>query len=834
MIAYLKKLRADLSPEQEILRNRLVMGGASGIGCYFFAFDVVIFTAFFTYLSFNAALYAMQKREIWRPGERWLAAIILDVMMAFAVMLREPEHMSIFYPIILWMILGNGFRYGVKWLFIAAGLSTLTFGVVVLSTDYWQQNIFLGCALALALLIIPAYCSTLIRKISLAKEQAELASKAKSYFLASVSHELRTPLNAIIGYGNHLRQSDMPRNQKEMVEASVLAGEHLLHLIEQLIEVAKTGAGSAQIKTSAFRPTELLTEIRDIMAVRIEDKGLSIHLQAEPLSDRLVEGPTDVLRNILLNLVGNALKFTEAGSISVHSGFSSEGGKDVIWFTVSDTGIGIAEAAIERIFQPFQQADDTVLNRFGGTGLGLAICKQLVEQVNGKISAKSTVGQGSSFRIEVPVNMVATEETDILTSTTDIVHIVSLGDIAPELLNEARSADNFILQHVNCQSPEQLASILANQGLQRYKVALISHDLARQIDPDSAIWEKFAAAEIAPVLISSGRDVDLEEVALRAAFASILPASANFAELRSAIRIGCSFASHFRTAENEATPVVVEYSPRKILVADDNRTNRNVLGAILGSAGHEVTMVTDGDEALDALEAGSFDILLLDINMPRLNGIDACMMWRQIEGGRQHLPIVGVTADATAETEMRCKSAGMDLRITKPVDAKLLLSTIEHLCAGDSDSMPIIRSASDPLQVVVPLNPQQTAVADAIDSSQLGYLMSIGDDDFVRGMIEGFFEDAAQTLEPLRLSVHEGKVRDFRFCAHAIKSSSNNMGAKTLGEICGRLERVTEAEFDENRFIYLAKIEAELDNVVEALKPMLEGYTAKAPLVAVK
>ncbi len=286
MIAYLKKLRADLSPEQEILRNRLVMGGASGIGCYFFAFDVVIFTAFFTYLSFNAALYAMQKRKIWRPGERWLAAIILDVMMAFAVMLREPEHMSIFYPIILWMILGNGFRYGVKWLFIAAGLSTLTFGVVVLSTDYWQQNIFLGCALALALLIIPAYCSTLIRKISLAKEQAELASKAKSYFLASVSHELRTPLNAIIGYGNHLRQSDMPRNQKEMVEASVLAGEHLLHLIEQLIEVAKTGAGSAQIKTSAFRPTELLTEIRDIMAVRIEDKGLSIHLQAEPLSDQ--------------------------------------------------------------------------------------------------------------------------------------------------------------------------------------------------------------------------------------------------------------------------------------------------------------------------------------------------------------------------------------------------------------------------------------------------------------------------------------------------------------------------------------------------------------------
>jgi two-component system, sensor histidine kinase RpfC len=834
MIAYLKKLRGELSPEQEILRNRLVMGGASGIGCYFFAFDAVIFTAFFTYLSFNAALYAMQKKGIWLPEKRWLAAIILDVMMAFAVMLREPEHMSIFYPIILWMILGNGFRYGVKWLFIAAGLSTLTFGVVVLSTDYWQQNIFLGCALALALLIIPAYCSTLIRKISLAKEQAELASKAKSYFLASVSHELRTPLNAIIGYGNHLRQSDMPRSQKEMVEASVLAGEHLLHLIEQLIEVAKTGTGSAQIKTSAFRPTELLTEIRDIMAVRIEDKGLSIHLQAEPLSDRIVEGPTDVLRNILLNLVGNALKFTEAGSISVHSGFSSEAGKEVIWFTVSDTGIGIAEAAIERIFQPFQQADDTVLNRFGGTGLGLAICKQLVEQVNGKISAISSVGQGSTFRIEVPVNMVTAEETDWLSSTSDIVHIVSFGDIAPELLGEASSADNFILQHINCQTPEDLASILSNQGLQKYKVALMSYDLARQIDPDSEIWERFAAAEVAPVLISNDRDVDLHEVALRAAFASILPASANFAELRSAIRIGCSFASHFRTGEREIAVASIEYRPRKILVADDNRTNRNVLRAILGSAGHDVTMVTDGDEALDALEAQAFDILLLDINMPRLNGIDACIMWRQIEGGRKHLPIVGVTADATPETEQRCQAAGMDLRITKPVDAKLLLSTIEQLCNADAEITPVFGNNSDPLEVVVPLNPDHKPGSDAIDLSQLNYLMSIGDDQFVRGMIEGFFEDAEQSLEPLRLSVHEAKVRDFRFCAHAIKSSSNNMGAKKLAEICGRLERVTEAEFDEHRFVYLEKIESELDKVLETLKPMLENYIAKTPLAAVR
>lgn len=822
MTSVFGKLRGELTPEQEILRNRLVMGTASGFGCYFFAFDVIIFSAFFTYLSCNAALYVMQKHGIWRPEERWFAAIILDVTMAFAVMLREPEGMSLFYPIILWMILGNGFRYGLRWLFVASMLSTITFGFVVLTTAYWQHNLTLGMGLVLALLVIPAYCSTLIRKISHAKEQAETASKAKSYFLASVSHELRTPLNAIIGYGNHLRHSEMPRNQKEMVDASVLAGEHLLHLIEQLIEVAKTGAASAQVKTLSFRPTELLTEIRDIMAVRVDDKGLGLNLQAEPLSDRLVEGPADVLRNILLNLVGNAVKFTEAGAISLNSGVAPDGDTDRIWFSVSDTGIGIVESAVEHIFQPFQQADDTVMNRFGGTGLGLAICKQLVEQVNGTIDVQSTLGQGSTFRIEIPVKPVNVDTVESTPFPLDVVNIISFGDLEPTLLANAQSQDNVILRHIKCHTLGELGAAITDIDLAKYEVALIAEDLAGQLEPESAIWKMFADAEIAPVLVSGANEVDIADISLRAAFASILPASPNFAEMRSAIRIGCSFARHFRIGHDEDVPAVTIYTARKILVADDNRTNRNVLGAILGSVGHEVTMVTDGDEAVDALEGGAFDILLLDINMPRLNGIDACTMWRQIEGGRQHLPIVGVTADATPETEIRCRNAGMDLRITKPIDAKLLLATIDRLCGGTDTYGEVAASqSSDPFNIVVPISRIGAPVSDVIDQTQINYLMSIGDDAFVRGMIEGFFQDADETLEPLRHAVSQGKVQDFRFYAHAIKSSSNNMGAKPLADLCARLEKITEADFDEHRFAYLEKIEGELCLVIEALQALV-------------
>lgn len=826
MKSLLQKLRGNLSPEQEILRNRLVMGSVSGLGCYFFAFDAVIFSAFFAYLSFNAALYAMQRYDMWRQEERWLAAIILDVMMAFAVMLREPEHLSVFYPIILWMILGNGFRYGIKWLFIAAGLSTVTFGIVVASTAYWQQNLWLGVALTIALIAIPAYCSTLIRKISHAKEQAELASKAKSYFLASVSHELRTPLNAIIGYGNHLRQSDMPRGQKEMVEASVLAGEHLLHLIEQLIDVAKTGTGTTQVKRSSFRPIDLLTEIRDIMAVRVEEKGLTFHLQAEPLSDRLVDGPIGVVRNMLLNLVGNASKFTEAGSITINSGIFARDGKSFIWFTVADTGIGICESAKDRIFQPFQQADDTVMNRFGGTGLGLSICRQLAEQVDGNISVESQIGQGSKFRIEIPVTILdaQTEVTDA--APGDIVRILSFGELKPELLANAQSQENFYVRHISCANRVELFNALSGVDLTEFNVALISESLASHISPDDDLWSIFAQAEIAPVLVSEHAAVELEDLTLRAAFASVVPASPNFAELRSAIRIGCSFARQMRIAPIEEQAPAPAYTPRRILVADDNRTNRNVLAAILESAGHDVSMVTDGDEALEALEKGGVDILLLDVNMPRLNGIDACSMWRQIEGGRQHLPIIGVTADATAETEQKCLNAGMDLRITKPVDAALLLATIEkHTGGADSPAVSGEIRQADPLNIVVPITGPTSTTEHAIDQRQIDYLLSIGSQPFLDTMIEGFIEDVEQTIKALHQSVKDGDVSEFRFCAHAFKSSGNNMGAASLARLCAQLEKITEADFQANKSRYLEKIEAEAVNAVNMLRGDIYNYS---------
>jgi two-component system, sensor histidine kinase RpfC len=821
LIEAIRNFVSALTPEQEILFNRVVLGSFAATACYFLGFDARIIAAFIGYLFCNSILFLMQRGPVLQPQTRWLLGILLDITMAATTMTIDAQGMSWAYGLILWMILGNGFHHGVKWLAIASILSAFGFGCVVANTSYWQQNYLLGCSLVACLIVIPAYCSTLIRKISHTKDQAEAANRAKSYFLASVSHELRTPLNAILGYGNHLRGLGLPRKQHNMIDASVLAAEHLLHLIEQLIHVAKTEVGSSVVQYESFKATSLLTEVRDIMANQVDEKGLDFKLQAKPHCDGMLNGPVDIIRNILLNLIGNAVKFTDSGSISISIDISERNTSSVLAIKVSDTGIGIAEGALAKIFQPFQQADDSVMDRFGGTGLGLAICKQLADQVSGSINVNSVIGQGSQFEVMIPVERV--NETELATEQTnnETVRILSLGQFKPELLASAQSLDNFAVHHVDCTTAAELNRALEKMDLNKYKIALIDERIAKLLNPDDLIWTNFADAQLAAVLVRASDTADFEDVSLTAAFASIIPPSPDFQTLRSAIHIGCSFAGQ---SLNESETIFEERksSPsRNVLVADDNRTNRNVLAAILETAGHVATLVTDGDEALDALEQGGFDILLLDVNMPRLNGIDAAAMWRQIEGGRSHLPIIGVTADATAETEARCLAAGMDIRVSKPFDSKKLLTLIDQYTIQNI-KLVATDTTHDPIQVVVPIvKPASEDKNIILDHDQIAYLRSIGDDTFLIEMINSFQSDMEETVEPMRQSIAQQDFHQFRFCAHAFKSSANNIGAYGLAQICGKLEHITEAEFEQNAAKYLSKIESELSQVEAALNDIV-------------
>ncbi|QJB68053.1 response regulator [Parasphingorhabdus halotolerans] len=725
-----------------------------------------------------------------------------------------------FYPIYLWVILGYGFRYGVKWLFIAATMGTLSFGWTVYNIPFWYENKSLSIGLLAGLFIIPAYCSTLILKLSKAKEEAESANKAKSLFLANISHELRTPLNAIIGYGTHMLEMGLPEKQNQMVATSVSAGRHLLHLINQLLSFSHSESRDELPEPKEFSAINLLSEVRDIMQINADEKDLEIHLQAETMSDRLIAGQLDHIRNILINLTSNAVKFTCKGSILLKCGIHKNSGSHLLWCSVTDTGPGIAEEAQNKIFEVFQQANDGVQADFGGTGLGLAICRKLAIQMGGDVIVESQVGMGSTFTLTCPV---AIAESNNDGPDENSFRLLSLGSkpLGPEIQSD--NIDTIHVEHIELHSKDDICAILKNKNLSNFHLAVLDQNAAEMCEENSATWPLFQAAKLAPVLLSQSQSANLDDIRLRAAFASVLPASPDFDEIRSVIQIGCSF-NHVKVLEIETESNPDKNGPPlRILVADDNRTNQMVLDTILSNAGHNVVTVGDGNQVLEKLEADAFDLVFLDVNMPSLGGIECCKLWRQIEGPRNHIPIIGLTADSTEETEKKCLNAGMDLRITKPVETGSLLKVIaqhtNHLRSGNSGNNFVDRPVSDPFNVVQSIDGTYDVDAiSPIDETQMEYLASIGDSDFVQSIVQSYLEDNIAILSAFKSSVEQENIAEFRFQAHAFKSGANNVGALGLSEICSKLEVITQPDFDSRRHEYLSLVETELSAITQYLE----------------
>ena len=804
----------DLQREKEMVRNRIALILMTLCASYALGASSGIFIGLFAHLFGSLAIIISYKVQPNPSNMRRFAGLVTDFGAGYYLFSTFGESVAVLYPIYLWVILGYGFRFGNRWLLISAIMGAGSFGASIVNVPFWQDHKSLTIGLLAGLIVVPAYCSTLITKLSQAKEEAEKANKAKTLFLASISHELRTPLNAIIGYGTHLLDMGMPEKQNQMVATSVSAGRHLLHLINQLLSFAKSESTEELPEPQEFRPTDILVEVRDIMAIAAEEKGLALNLQAELRSDQPVFGQTDYVKNILINLTSNAIKFTDNGSVLLKCGIREVDEERTLWCSVTDTGPGIAKEAQEKIFGVFQQADDTVSKNFGGSGLGLAICQKLAAQLGGSVSVESELGNGSTFTFTCPISPDVDSQDHSLDGHSNIV---SFGTSDQSIAITANEGEQFSIHHINVREYGSAVEALKDVNLTTYDVALISSDLAGEVGDEDEFWQSFRTQELPPVLVSEDGTKNLDEIFLRAAFASILPTSPDFDDLRSAVQIGCSFTSANQSTETAQKNNFRSFEPRKILVADDNRTNLMVMETILTNAEHEVTLAVDGEDALEKLENSEFDIVFLDVNMPKLGGIDCCKMWRQIEGPRRHIPMIALTADSTEETERKCLDAGMDLRLTKPVEAGTLLSAIQDLTVDDTIGSSG-DAAADPLGVVQNLETQDVPTEEApVDSKQLQYLKSIGDDDFIQSIVDAYLEDTDEIFRAFRQSVKSADVAEFRFHAHAFKSGANNIGATKLSEICGRLEVISEHDFEEARFVYLEKVEHEINKIKKYL-----------------